>query len=487
MKQLFPLFKTLSASSVITLLVACGGDNDGANQDQSRSLKVKPTSHIFAANNGIDGTELFTSDGTESGTKLIKNINPTGSSNIEQLVKLGNKTCFSADNGTHGQELWCSDGTANGTQMVTDIEPGATGSSPRFITKFDNRLFFVAYESTTRNELWVSDGTSTGTKLFKEFVPGAFFDGTISNLTVFKGMLFFAATSGGANSTGVELWKTDGTTSGTALVKDISPGSNSSNPQNFAVVGNNLFFTAINSNSSGRDLWKSDGTNAGTQLVKDMSLNNPDFNQLTAVGNNLFFVATDNTYGTELWVSDGTTQGTKVVKDINNGMIALRQASTPPSSNPDQLTEFGGKLIFTANDGSHGIELWKSDGTSSGTSILKDINTFAGNHSYPDQLTVIGNSLIFGATEAGGHHSIWTSDGTEAGTNILIDLTQSGQDNRFSSLGSQYIDKPLLLVDGKSALVTGDTGNNDVQLFRTNGTASGTKLVKIINLSGDAF
>ena len=70
----------------------------------------------------------------------------------------------------------------------------------------------------------------------------------------------------------------------------------------------------------------------------------------------MYFTATDSAHGTELWKSNGTTQGTALLKDINPG---------PNPSNPAYLTVVGNTLYFAASDGVHGSELWKSDGTAS--------------------------------------------------------------------------------------------------------------------------
>ena len=85
----------------------------------------------------------------------------------------------------------------------------------------------------------------------------------------------------------------------------------------------------------------------------------PDY--LTNVGGTLFFNANDGTSGTELWKSDGSTAGTTLVDDINPGATG---------SDPGYLTNVGGTLFFAANDGTSGTELWKSvpDATSSSVS-----------------------------------------------------------------------------------------------------------------------
>ncbi|NJL19317.1 MAG: hypothetical protein HC901_03315 [Bdellovibrionaceae bacterium] len=165
---------------------------------------------------------------------------------------------------------------------------------------------------------------------------------------------------------GQELWKTDGTAAGTAMVKDILPGTASSSISNLTAVDGVLFFSA-NDGMNGTELWKSDGTTAGTVLVQDIysgsSSSSPT--SLTNVNGTIYFRAFDPTNGTELWKSDGTSAGTVLVKDIYPGSS---------SSSPNSLTDVNGTLFFRATDGVNGSELWKSDGTSAGTVKLADPN-----------------------------------------------------------------------------------------------------------------
>jgi len=95
--------------------------------------------------------------------------------------------------------------------------------------------------------------TATVTSLGNEFVA-------------FQGALYFRGCDAAA---GCELWKTDGTPGGTVAVADLNPGTASSNPAGFTVVGSTLFFAATSA-AAGQELWKSDGTGPGTVLVEDI-------------------------------------------------------------------------------------------------------------------------------------------------------------------------------------------------------------------------
>ena len=92
---------------------------------------------------------------------------------------------------------------------------------------------------------------------------------------------------------------------------------------------------------------------------------------MTLVGKTLYFTANDGKHGVELWKSDGTKRGTKLVKDIN-------PSSESEDSDIGNLVALRKRLYFTANDGKHGLELWRSDGTNRGTTLVKDINPGTG-------------------------------------------------------------------------------------------------------------
>jgi ELWxxDGT repeat protein len=356
------------------------------------------------------GRELWKSDGTAGGTRLVKDVSPgLGSSNPHELTTINGKLLFAAslngcsDGGCPNTELWESDGTAAGTKLLKDIDSSGGGSDPNYLTVVNDTVFFWAQvREQTPPQLWRSDGTAAGTMMVKDITP--------TYLTSVKRTLFFLASD---STHGYELWKSDGTASGTTMVKDINRGEVTSSPQNLTNVNGTLFFAA-DDGAGGQELWKSDGTSAGTQLVKRINPG-PDSSYphgLTNVNGTVFFNADDGTAGFELWKSDGTAAGTKLVKDINPG---------PGSGSPSGLSSVNGAVFFGAWDGGAiGGELWKSDGTAAGTQLVKDINPGPESSNLFD-LTAVDREFFFNAYDAGGSE-LWRSDGTAAGTTLVKDI-----------------------------------------------------------------
>ena len=403
---------------------------------------------FFRANDGSNGSEPWKSDGTAAGTVLFKDINPTSTGSLpDNFTEVNGSLFFRASDGTNGTELWKSDGTAAGTVLVKDIFPGAATSFPRNLTEVNGSLFFTADDGLQSNgfegnvELWTSDGTATGTVLVKDIFPGNY-GSYPENLTEFNGNLFFTADNG---INGDELWKSDGTETGTTLVKDIRTGSYiGSAPSSLTEVNGNLFFVASDG-VNGRELWKSDGTAAGTILVKDITPGSsgsfPD--NLTKVNDTLFFTTNNDT---ELWKSDGTAAGTVFLKDINSG------GSYPSYSK--RFSEFNGSLFFSNNDGSNGRELWKSDGTSEGTVLVKDIRPGTEGSS-PKSFTEANGTLFFTADDGINGRELWQSDGTAAGTVLIGDIN-------VGSSGSS----PLSLTEFNGSLFfSADDGINGKELW----------------------
>ncbi|MDC0712000.1 quinoprotein [Stigmatella sp. ncwal1] len=189
--------------------------------------------------------------------------------------------------------------------------------------------------------------------------------------------------------------------------------------------------------------------------------------ELVAGNGILFFTADDGAHGRELWKShgfgDATGPGAFLVKDLRPG------AST---SNPRRLTMAGSQLFFTADDGVHGRELWVSDGTPAGTRMVKDIWPGAYGAS-PDQLLAFGPLVYFAANDGQNGIELWRSDGTETGTFLVSDL-YPGDD--VYSPGAPGSSSPRRLTRVGDALFFVANVNDEVFIWRSLGLSSATSV-----------
>ncbi|HUY35072.1 MAG TPA: ELWxxDGT repeat protein [Pirellulales bacterium] len=385
--------------------------NPTPNSSFPSDLVTVGGSVYFSATDGTDGIQLWKTDGTANGTVMVTDLNVAGGGMIPtDLTNVNGTLFFVGNDGVHGAQVWESDGTSTGTTLVSDIQPTTGVANPANLTNVNGTLFFTANTTTnpttnpTTTSNTTSNTTSTGVQLWKtngipidtQLVLNNVVQGgngaNPTDLTNVDGILYFAATDGGD---GNELWRSDGTSTGTFMVADINPGLPSSNPANLRNVNGTLFFTA-NDGTNGVQLWKSDGTTAGTTMVANLGgVAVPA--DLTNVNGVLFFRANDGTHGMELWRSDGTTAGTTLVSDINAGQAG---------SLPDNLTNANGTLFFTANDGIHGVKLWESDGTAAGTVQVPDAGGSVLNTN-PGNLIVAGQMLFFTAGDAAHGSELW--------------------------------------------------------------------------------
>src|SRR6476660_5718848 len=165
-----------------------------------------------------------------------------------------------------------------------------------------------------------------------------------------------------------QLWRSDGTSAGTYLLKNVTLASGQfSNPAYLANVNGTLFFRGSDA-ASGAELWKSDGTPGGTVLVSDLQSGATGSSPrlLGNLGGTLYFIAAAGS-GSGLWKTDGTAAGTVQVSSVIPQYVPVIGGPTPP-----QAAAANGVLYFRASDAS-GNELWKTNGTAVGTVKVKDI------------------------------------------------------------------------------------------------------------------
>ncbi len=302
---------------------------------------------------------------------------------------LGTTLLFIGRDDRHGQELWRSDGTAAGTTLVSDINPGPgygladyLGFEPRVL---GNVAYFLADDGAHGLELWRSDGTAAGTAMVKDISPGL--ANGVSYVARVGGVLLLSTMSG--------LWRSDGTAAGTTPIAGglwIDAGAVSS--------GGVLYFDHPNAVNGNVELWRSDGTAAGTRLVSSFPAGAyPDdrISEMVAVGSTLYFRAGSDR-GPALWRSDGTPAGTSVVSYVPAEMLI-----------PLTTT-----LLFRTSGTSN--KLWRSDGTSAGTSVLME-----GVDELRQPRGGLGPSAVF-LRGSGAGAQLWRSDGTPAGTRLVTVL-----------------------------------------------------------------
>jgi len=408
-----------------------------------------------------DGLALWTSDGTAAGTRLVRDPDPStaGNSGPVYLRVVGRTLFFVAPVKNRGFELWKSDGTARGTTPLTNVRFSPT--TPFFdFAVLGNRLLFVASDPAHGQELWASDGTAAGTRALTNLPRAdAFF-----NLNEGRGFrlpqvslgnrLVFRVDDG---PHGAELWTTDGTPKGTRIIVDLCPGPCGGAGSEPVIIGSRAFFTG------GFEPWSTDGTAAGTRKIRQICTQDPCFNapiQWRAGKGKAFFVRVDDiSLVVQLWSTDGTEQGT----------VRLAPQADVSRYNLDS-TLLGGKLLFTANDGSLGAEPWISDGTPQGTRPLRDIDLSNAGGSWPSDLRTAGGKVYFTADDGEHGFSLWVSDGTDAGTRFVADVFPE----------QQIFNPPHLLAaaaaGGLDYLVVGEAAAGEVSyaLWRSDGTPGGT-------------
>jgi len=255
--------------------------------------------------------ELWRSDGDAASASPIREAGtdePWGGP--EDFARLGDRLLFTAEHGGLGRELWSTDGTPGGTLLLADVRPGPSGSSSRH---------------------------------YSDLIDG---DPEPHVVALDERALF----SGDDGVHGLELWVTDGTPGGTALLADLYLGSYPSSPRELRRVGDEVFFVAEHP-LYGRELFATDGTPEGTHLVRDLvpGAESSVPQALTAYKNLLLFSAWTPQFGREAWRSDGTPEGTVRITDLAPG---------PGSSSPDRFAVVGDRLFFAANDHLHGFELF---------------------------------------------------------------------------------------------------------------------------------
>jgi len=146
------LYRTDGTEVGTTLIL----DNDPGEHGDVAYLIVVGDRLFFYAEDDEDYLELWTSDGTPGGTHVVRSIRSgfgdiyTGPSDDKPIADFYGTCVFAATDGIYGEEVWISNGTYSGTKMVSDIESGSGDSEPRHFTVLGDKIYFVTNDGMLR-------------------------------------------------------------------------------------------------------------------------------------------------------------------------------------------------------------------------------------------------------------------------------------------------------------------------------------------------
>ena len=379
--------------------------------------------------------------------RLVKDINPAGSSSPNELISIGGLLFFSAELGAAVSPEGNSEFDNQNSEEGIDTETEPDTSNPSSDTDM---------ASSGVVGLIRSDGSNNGTTILKSF-------NSVSNLVQSGNKLYFIA---GVNNQ-YQLWSSDGTSRGTQQVKDLYPNADPNFPQDLFEIDGILFYSAIDGTGengkypyvNGYEVWRREGESVGSRffrnlipdkIITDITIEDGEEGEediatittsifendsfpkdFTGLNGNYFFTAQSSNFysvesrtsdtligGLELWFSDGTEAGTRPINinkqeysfyEPEDGEYSPSVITRPEfgfkkgvsSSFPRELTPARNKLYFVANDGLSGFELWSITDQGTKPSLISDLH-LGTRSSSPQELTVIGKNLYFSADQGSG-------------------------------------------------------------------------------------
>jgi ELWxxDGT repeat protein len=478
-----------------------GGIRPGIVGSIPRSLTAVGSQVFFEANDGVNGYELWRASSTGTASMVEGSVPGGGiaagneSSYPSNLKNFSGTLYFAAYDLDAGVEVWRVSGSGN-AELVEDtlgggdgIASSSAGSYPSYFTNSNGTLFFRALTPTLGDELWRINGSGQAVVVEDAIPGGGIAPGTASSypssLIDNAGTLYFRADTADQGS---ELWRVNG--SGVAEIVSragttgIRTGADGSSPAYATSVSGTLFFSA-NDGTNGIELWRV--TNGGlATLVEDtlagggLAPGSADSlpSTLTNFNGQLFFVASNTAVGQELWRVDGT--GTAVIVEDNtlNGGIQANAGS----SSPRFPSIVGSSLYFAADDGLHGVELWRL-GASNQASIvqvdgtMRGINTNSAD-SQPRNLALLNGTLYFSAFDGGNGRELWRIN--SSGVAELVEDGIPGGGLRPDSASSNPRD--LVTANG-TVYFTADT-DNGTGLWRIDSNGNAVLITEKLNTGG---
>lgn len=449
------------------------------------------------------GADLWRTDGTSSGTFPLTQaleLDP-GLSNID-LAPIGNGVYFAYTDRAHGQELWFGGAAPGSGRLAFDVDAGEPSSLPHSFALAGGRIFFTACsDHGTVTRLWSSYPSAP---FAPEPIPGlmndrrceeSFRHDPASRLPVVGDRVLYVQSK--------RLVLTDGTEQGTVDVHDdvellaleefqggllyVTDANGPSDwvlrrfehdgrstvvfqsyhyePPRLEIVGDRAFFLGTNDDEDPVALWSTDGTASGTIKVGHAGAP-PGFRstgelQVGELSGSYFFSGEAEDLGHELWMTNGSSESATLFMDLAPGQ---------PSSDPTDFVAMGDYLFFAATVWSGGRGLWRTDGTVAGTELLFSATPRAPTTSTlptPIELTAVHDRLVFTVDDGIHGRELWISDGTASGTRLVVDLVP----------GPHGSNPTQLTAAGDQVFFTATVPGLGNELWTSRGTAETTRLV----------
>lgn len=379
----------------------------GRSQDSS-TMSSNPR-HFFVAGGRVcfvaDKRSLkdviWTTDGTESGTVVVDNINQSYPCEFEPLGTVNDRMCFLADDGVHGKELWVTDGTRGGTQMLRDIGPDG-GIEAQVLVNHDETLLLRVTFEAGGSRLWITDATRDGTRQITGLGDEVDVPDVRTAFVVGDALCLLTATDSAHQ---VDMWRVSPKTLKAHLIQTQVEWLRNAT---YGVCGGpKRAFYRFNS-----QLWYI-GVDTKRKLVADVTPR--EF--LGCIDDEVFFSVEKSDGRWAVWKSDGSADGTRLVKDFGENTLAMRgwEGMTAQTNN--------GVLLFSVQATDKSWQLWRTDGNGTSTYKLADMDPTTGTgiqgiHGVGDTLALVGQ-------DAQGQR-IWITDGTRVGTRAMQRTNQNG-------------------------------------------------------------
>jgi ELWxxDGT repeat protein len=301
---------------------------------------------------GSSQSALYKSDGTEAGTTQVQTIAGYGVLTYQEpalFIAAGTKAYFLADQTTTGQEVWVTDGTTAGTHIVADLYPGPNGD-PKLMGLVGTDLIFGESTSATNWQIYRTDGTAAGTHPLSSFPDSTY--GQLNESLVVNGKVYMAIQSATVCCQ-PDLWVTDGTSAGTVQIDSDEGYPWHLQPSSLRAFGNSVALLTNTENLGAEPSFVDTTTNALTILdtVPGPGPGALYASTIAAMDGYILYLHGDPNSGLQLWRSDGTLAGTTLVQDLGPGEQSASISDTLA------VTRVGTRAVFLSENAQNGPQL----------------------------------------------------------------------------------------------------------------------------------